>query len=152
VPKPHGIAFNSENCPTDYERRSKMMKRTIASTAAIIICLGTLVIAPASAQSPASPTSQDTMSQHHKLQYQMMKDMTQEMGQMAEQVSQGEMTPEQSKQMSNRMRRMSKMMGFMSGLAARPAHNHAQLQEQMDQMRTQMDEMTRKSRMAPGAN
>ena len=53
-----------------------------------------------------------------------------------------ELSPEDSETMSERMGRMAKMMQPMSGLAARPAHNHAQLQRQMDQMRAQMNEMS----------
>lgn len=81
----------------------------------------------------------------------MMNEMTQQMTRMTEQMSRGALNPEENKKMSGQMRRMAKMMQFMSGLAARPAHTHAQLQKQMDQMRVQMNEMMRNSRMAPGA-
>jgi exonuclease VII large subunit len=119
--------------------------------AAIIVCIGMFAAVPARAQSSAAPTSQDTVSQHHQLQYRMMNEMTQEMTRMTEQMSRGELSPEENKKMGEQMSRMAKLMLFMSGLAARPAHNHAQLQKQMDQMRAQMSEMMSNSQMAPGA-
>lgn len=105
----------------------------------------------ANAQSSAAPTWADSLSQHHQLQYQMMKDMTEEMTGMTEQMSRGDLKPDETKTMTERMSRMAKMMQFMSGLAARPAHTHAQLQKQMDQMRLQMNEMKKNSQMAPAA-
>lgn len=75
--------------------------------------------------------------------------MTEEMTRMTAQMSRGALSPEDSKKMSEQMGRMAKTMRFMSGLAARPAHTHARLQEQMDQMRAQMDQMTSNSRMVP---
>jgi hypothetical protein len=77
--------------------------------------------------------------------------MTQEMARMTEQMSRGDLSPEDSKKMGEQMARMAKFMRFMSGLEARPAHSHAQLQKQMDQMRIQMNEMMSNSRMAPNA-
>lgn len=128
-----------------------MIRKPSNSMAAIIVCIGMFAAVPASAQSTTGPTWQDEVSQHHQLQYQMMKDMADQMGQMTEQMSRDDLTPEESKKMGEQMGRMAKMIRFMSGLAARPAHTHAQLQKQMDQMRAQMDEMMRNSRMAPGA-
>jgi hypothetical protein len=120
--------------------------------AAIAVCIGVFVSAPASAQ-PATGAywGGNDVSQHHQIQYQVMKGMTAEMSRMTEQMSQGLLTPEQSKEMAKRMAFMSTMMRRMSGLEARPAHTHAQLQNQMDQMRKLMDEMMGNSRMAPGA-
>ena len=69
-----------------------------------------------------SPTWQDAVSQHHQLQYQMMKGMTEEMSLMTGQMSQDAPTPEQRQQMAQRMASMSTMMRRMSGLEARPAH------------------------------
>ena len=71
------------------------------------------------------------------------------MARMTKQMSRGGMGPEDNRKMGDQMGRMAKMMRFMSGLAARPAQTHAQLQKQVDQMRTQMDEMMKNSRMAP---
>lgn len=68
---------------------------------------------------------------------------------MTERMSRDALSPEDSKKMSDEMSRMARMMRFMSGLEARPAHTHAQLQEQMDQMRAQMKEMTSNSRRMP---
>lgn len=128
-----------------------MSKKTIASIAAIIVCLGAFAAAPASAQSPAGATTQDLTSRHHQRMYQMMKDMTGEMSKMAEQMSQGALAPEQRKQMAQRMAFMSTMMHRMSWLEGRPAMKEAEWQKQMDQMRTQMDGMMRDSKMMPGS-
>ena len=129
-----------------------MTMKTPSLISALIICLGISVAAPALAQSSTGAyRGSDDVSQHHQLQYQMMKDMTQEMSRMTEQMSRGDLTPQESKKMGDQMGRMAKMMRFMSGLASRPAHTHAQLQKQMDQMRRQMDEMKGNLQMAPGA-
>ena len=118
---------------------------------AFVVCLGLFAAVPANAQSSTAPTWNDAVSQHHQLQYQMMNEMTQEMGRMTERMSQGQLNPEENNEMAERMTRMAKMMHFMSGLEARPAHDHAQLQKQMDQMRAQMNEMKGNSRVTPGA-
>jgi hypothetical protein len=129
-----------------------MIRKLSNSVAAIIVCIGMFAAAPVLAQSSTSAYwGGDDVSRHHELQYQVMKDMTAEMSRMTEQMSQGALTPEQSKEMAKRMAVMSTMMRRMSGLEARPAHTHAQLQNQMDQMRKLMDAMTGNSRMAPGA-
>ena len=127
-----------------------MIKRTAASRAAIVVCLAMVLIVPARAQPSTGPTWQDEVSQHHRMIYQMMKDMTEQMTAMTEQMSRGELTPEQRKQMADRMALMSTIMRRMSGLAARPAIKHAELQRQVDQMRKQMDEMVHESKTTPG--
>jgi hypothetical protein len=126
-----------------------MIKRAAAPIMAIAVCLGIFVAAPAMAQSSTGPYWGGDVSEHHRMQYQMMKDMTQEMTQMTERMSQGELTPEQRKQMAGRMTLMSTMMKRMSGLAARPAMRDSEWQKQMNQMRKQMDGMTGNPRMAP---
>jgi len=113
------------------------MIRGLTSIAISVICLGMLAGVPANAQS-TTPTLQDEVSQHHQLQYRMMNEMTQQMTRMTEQMSRGDLSPQK---MSEQISRMAKMMQFMSGLVARPAHTHAQLQKEMDQMRAQMNEM-----------
>jgi hypothetical protein len=131
--------------------RIDVTTRTIFLIPTLIVCLGLFAAAPAGAQPSTAPTWNDALSQHHQLQYQMMDEMTREMTRMTEQMSHGGLSPEDNRKMGERMARMAKMMRFMSGLEARPAHNHAQLQEQMDQMRAQMSEMMGNSRMTPGA-
>jgi hypothetical protein len=123
-----------------------LMKAVVAATA---ISLSTAWAVPAAAQSPSVPTWQDGVSQHHRTQYRIMKDMTDEMGRMTEQMSHGELTSEQRQQMASRMGAMSDMMRRMSGLASQPAMTEAEQQKQMDQMRKQMDEMTREGRTQP---
>src|SRR6516162_1577111 len=98
-----------------------MSKNSGTPIAAIAVCLALIVAAPASAQSPVTPSSQDSVSQHHRAMYQMMNDMTQAMTQMTEQMSRGEPPQDQRQQMADRMGRMSMMMRRMSGLGARPA-------------------------------
>lgn len=128
-----------------------MSNNTKASMMAVVVCLGVLLIAPATGQSTTSATTQDSANQHHQRLYQMMKDMNQEMGGMTEKMSRGGLTPEQGEQMGRDMAQMSTMMRRMSGLAAKPAMREADYQEQMDQMRKQMDEMMRDSSMKPAA-
>lgn len=126
-----------------------MIKRTTASMTAIVVCLGIFIAAPAFAQSPTGPYWGSDVTQHHRMQYQMMKDMAQEMTRMTEQMSLGELTSDQRKQMAGRMTLMSAMMRRMSGLAARPAMREPERQKQMGEMRKQMDEMMGSARMAP---
>lgn len=128
-----------------------MIRKPTASIMAIAVCLGIFVATPAMAQSSTGPYWGGNVTQHHRLQYQMMKDMAQEMTRMTEQMSQGELTPEQRKQMAGRMALMSTMMQRMSGLAARPAMREQEWQKQMGGMRKQMDGMVRDSTMVPSA-
>lgn len=125
------------------------MKRTMV--AAMVVCIGMFSAVPANAQSSRGPTWLDPVSDHHKMQYRMMKDMSEVMDRMMDQMSQGEPTPEQRKEMAERMTGMSTIMQRMSGLEARPAMREPEWQRQMDEMRNQLDEMLRNSRMAPGA-
>ena len=125
-----------------------MAGMTIASRAALLVALGIFPIASTSAQSPPPLTFQDVTSPHHKRMYQLMKDMTEEMGKMTDQMSH-DLTPEQRMQMGKRMEAMASMMRRMSGLEAMPAMKEAEQQRQMDEMRTQMDEMMRSSSMRP---
>ena len=125
------------------------MSRIAATIIAIVACVFVFAAAPASAQSSTAPTWQDASSAHHEQIYQMMKDMTQEMSRMTEQMSDAKLAPAQRIQIARRMARMSIMMRRLSGLAARPALKEPEWQRRMSQMRQQMDEMTRDSRMAP---
>ena len=126
-----------------------MIMKIKNSIAAIVVCINVFAAMPASAQSSSGPTSQDGVSQHHRMQYQMMREMTQEIARMTEQMSKGELTPEQRKQMAERMALMSTMMQRMSGLAARPAMREPEWQKQMGEMRKQMDGMMSNPQMAP---
>ena len=128
-----------------------MIKITTPSMAAILICFGIFFATPASAQTSTGPMGQVGISQHHRMQYQMMKDMTDQMGQMIEQMSRGDLSPEQRKKMADRMGLMSRMMRRMSGLASWPAMKPAEWQKKMDEMRKQMDGMMRDSNMMPGS-
>ena len=123
----------------------------MAVTIAIIVYFGIFVAGPAMAQSSTGPYWGGDVTQHHKMQYQMMKDMAQEMTRMTEQMAKGELTPEQRKQMAGRMALMSTIMQRMSGLASRPAMREPEWQKQMGGMRKQMDEVMRDSTMMPGA-
>jgi hypothetical protein len=127
-----------------------MIKRAAAPIMAIAVCLGIFVAAPAMAQSSTGPYWGGDVSEHHRMQYQMMKDMTDQMGQMTEQMSRGELTPEQRKQMADRMGLMSTMMRLMSGLGSRPAMKPSEWQKSMDDMRKQMDGMMRDTKIMPG--
>ena len=55
-----------------------MSIKSIASIAALGICLGISAVGPAGAQPATGPTFKDATSQHHQMLNQMMKDMTQE--------------------------------------------------------------------------
>ncbi len=126
-----------------------MIKRVTILITAIVASVAILAAAPASAQISADPTWQDTPHLHHEALSQIMKDMTNLMGQMTEQMSRNDLTPDQRQQMALRMGRMSMMMRHISGLVARPALKEADWEKQMNQMRKQMDEMMRESRMTP---
>jgi hypothetical protein len=126
-----------------------MIKRMKILITVIVASVAILAVAPASAQISANPIWQDTPHQYHQWLSQIMKNMTDQMGRMTEQMSPGDLTPDQRQQMAQRMGRMSMMMRRISGLVARPALKEADWQKQMNQMRKQMDEMLRDSRMTP---
>jgi len=126
-----------------------MIKVTNASMMAIVVYLGIFISVPAMAQLSTGPYWGGDVTQHHRMQYQMMKDMTQEMTRMTEQMSLGELTPDQRKQMAGRMTFMSTMMRRMSGLSARPAMREPEWQKQMGEMRKKMDDMMGNTGMAP---
>ena len=128
-----------------------MNSKPMATLAAFVVYLGIFVAVPAMAQSSIGPYWGGDVTEHHRMQYQLMKDMAQEMNRMTEQMSQGELKPEQRKQMAGRMALMSSMMQRMSGLAARPAMREPEWQKQMGEMRKQMDAMGSDSKMMPGA-
>ena len=126
-----------------------MNKRMTMLIAAVVASVALLATVPASAQISANPIWQDIPHQYHQWLSQMMKDMTGQMGQMTEQMSRGDLSPEQRLQMAQQMGRMSMMMRRISSLVARPALKEADWQQKMQQMRKQMDEMMRDSRMTP---
>lgn len=126
-----------------------MNKRMTMLIAAAVASIALLATVPASAQISANPIWQDIPHQYHQWLSQMMKDMTGQMGQMTEQMSRGDLSPEQRLQMAQQMGRMSMMMRRISSLVARPALKEADWQQKMQQMRKQMDEMMRDSRMTP---
>lgn len=126
-----------------------MIKRIANLIAVIVASVVILAVVPASAQVSADPIWQDTPHQHHQWLSQRMKDMTDQMGQMTEQMQRGDLTPDQRQKMAQWMGRMSMMMRRISTLVTRPALKEADWQKQTNQMREQMDEMTRDSRMTP---
>jgi hypothetical protein len=121
----------------------------VAATGTIFVCVMILFAMPAVAQLPTDSAWPSGESQHHRMIYQMMKDMTGQMGQMTDQMSRAEPSPGQRRQMVDQMGLMSRIMRRLSGFEARPAIKHADLQKQIDEMRRQMDQMMRGS-MAPG--
>jgi adenylosuccinate synthase len=124
-----------------------MTPKTIA--AIIVLAAGLGLVSPAVTQTALGPTSQDVMSQHHQRLYDLMKDMTTEMTRMTEAMSH-DLKPEQRAEMAKRMEAMSSLMRRMSGFEAMPAMSDAQSQEQMNQMRKQMDEMMNAPAMRSG--
>ena len=126
-----------------------MIKKITIFIAVIVASVAMLAVVSANAQVSANPTWQDTPHQYHQWLSQIMKDMTDQMGQMTEQMRRGDVTPDQRQQMAQWMGRMSTMMRRISSLVARPALKEADWQKQIDQMRKQMDEMMRNSRMMP---
>lgn len=117
------------------------MNRKSYRLAAFLLCIAVLVPGSVTAETRTEPTWNELLSEHHRMQYQMMARMAEQMKSMTERMAQGGFSDEAMKQMSVEMKMMAGNMGFMSGLAARPAHTHAQLQKQMDDMRKQMKEM-----------
>ena len=117
---------------------AKMMK-----TAMLVAGAALLMPAAGGAQSSIGPVSSDPVTLHHQLQYRIMAETARELAAMTERMSHGPLNAEERKSMANQMARISHRMRVMSGLEGRPAHNHAGLQKQMDQMRSQLREMER---------
>ena len=118
-----------------------MVKRITILVVIIIASVAILTMAPASAQTSANPTWQDTPHQYHQWLSQILKDMTDQMGRMTEQMGRENLTLNQRQQIAQWMERMSTMMRRISGLVARPALKEADWQKLMNQMRKQMDNM-----------
>lgn len=118
-----------------------MVKRITILVVIIIASVAILTLAPASAQTSANPTWQDTPHQYHQWLSQILKDMTDQMGRMTEQMGHENLTLNQRQQIAQWMERMSTMMRRISGLVARPALKEADWQKLMNQMRKQMDNM-----------
>lgn len=93
------------------------------------------------AEEAQHPVQHDTVSQHHRVEYLLMKDMADDMARMADEMATKDATVEQRKQMARRMERMSVLMHHMSGFWARPAMSEPEMKKQMDQMRREMDAM-----------
>ena len=123
-----------------------MSIKSVVSISAIVVCFAMLAIVPAGAQ----PTQdKPSASEHHKAQFQMMKDMSQEMSKMTDEMSHGGLTSEQNKKMAKRMEGMSTMMRRMTSFFSRPAMKEPEMQKQMAQMRKQMDSMMHDQSMPP---
>ena len=120
-----------------------LFRSAVTSIATLLAGLAMSITMAVSAQPMASTTQQTGVSEHHELQFRLMKDMSQVMTGMADEMSDAELTSLQKQQMTQRMQRMSTMMDRMAGLAARPAMKSPEMQKQMVQMRRQMDEMMR---------
>ena len=119
------------------------------SIAALIIGLSMSAAQAVAAQPPSGTMQQTKVSEHHELQFRLMKDMSQVMSGMGQEMSSADLTPLQRQQMAQRMQRMSNMMDLMSGWTDRPAMNTPEMQRQMDQMRTQMNEMMHEMMATP---
>ena len=124
-----------------------MKLRTVTSIAALLAGLAMSISMVVTAQPIPSETQQTGVSDHHELQFRLMKDMSQVMSGMANEMSGGDLTSLQKQQMTQRMQRMSTMMDRMAGLNNRFAMNSVEMQKQMVQMQKQMEEMMRD--MAP---
>lgn len=118
-----------------------MIKSITILIATIVASVAILTTVPASAQTSANPTLQDTPHQYHQWLSQIMKDMTDQMGRMTEQMGRENLTSNQRQKIVQWMERMSTMMRRISGLVARPALKEADWQKLMNQMRKQMDDM-----------
>jgi len=69
--------------------------------------------------------------------------MAAEMKHMQQDMDRGEMPPEARKAMAANMKRMSTMMARMSGWADRPTMKEPAMRKEFDDMRRQMDEMSK---------
>lgn len=120
-------------------------------TMTAMLAASAMLLAPATgvAQSSIGPVWTDPVNLHHQLQYRIMAETARELATMTEQMSRGPLSATERKTMSRQMARISHRMKFMSGLEGRPAHSHAGLQKQMEQMRAQLSDMERA--MATGA-
>ena len=126
-----------------------MSTRVGASIAALMAGIAMLAALAVAARPSSGAAQQIKVSEHHELQYRLMKDMSQVMSGMGQEMSSADLTPLQRRQMAQRMQRMSTMMDLMSGWTDRPAMNTPELQRQMAQMRTQMNEMMHEMMATP---
>lgn len=125
-----------------------MAMKTMTATT-LVACVILLAPTMGGAQSSIGPTTSDEVTLHHQLQYRIMAETARELALITERMSRGALSAEERRTMSVQMDRISRRMRIMSGLEARPAHNHAGLQKQMEQMRAQLSEIERT--MGPSA-
>lgn len=128
--------------------RSQGEWRPAALSLMVAACLVSMPVA-SDAQDPRHPVQHDQVSQHHRVQYLLMKQMSDEMARMNEEMAQDNITPEQRKQMARQMGRMSILMRRMSALWSRPAMSEARMQAEMEKMQREMEAMTKNERMRP---
>lgn len=79
----------------------------------------------------------------------MMHDMADQMMGISGQMSKGNLNADMQKRMGGQMRDMATMMDNMSGMMGKGMMMDAAQQKQMDQMRKQMDDMTKSPATAP---
>lgn len=127
---------------------SRLRSATMALPAAFALLL---LQPPSSAQDTQHPVQHEEVSQHHLVQYEVMKQMSDEMARMADEMSRNNVTPDQRKQMARRMDRMSIIMHRMSGLESRPAMTEPQMKAEMEKMKREMDAMMRDQPAQPTA-
>lgn len=110
-------------------------------TAAILGCA--MLLGPAALAQSSAPVWSDPVNLHHQMQYRIMAETSRELALITERMARGPLSVEERKAMSGQIARISRRMQRMSGLEGRPAHNHAGLQKQMEQMRALLAEIER---------
>ena len=112
----------------------------------VVALLSTAALAQhAGPVTPTGPASEASpMFQRYHAMAGVMKQMTDEMARMqGDMANADKMTPEGRTRMAADMKRMAKMMRRMSGLADRPSMSDPQAKKEFDDMRREMDAMSK---------
>jgi hypothetical protein len=96
---------------------------------------------------PTGAEASSMLRRHHDMQ-QLMQDMTREMERMRDQMGDNAVPADTQKQLAAKMKRMAGLMSRMSGLMDRPTMSDADASRQLEQMRKQMDQMSKGGSMS----
>jgi hypothetical protein len=121
-----------------------MKHSVIRKVGAVLLIAGIAIAVPIYAAKHGGPGMMDGKGGPGSQQMSgMMHDMADKMIEMSGQMSKGNLSADMQKRMGGQMRDMATMMDNMSGMMGKGMMMDAGMQKQMDQMRKQMDEMTK---------
>ncbi len=128
------------------------MRHAVVSTASILFLASGLLTAPLlhaqtapgakPAQTGPAGEASPEMRRYRDMQG-LMQDMAKQMSAMNDQMGKGAPDAQSRKDMSAKMKAMSRVMTRMSGLIDRPTMKDAEANRELEQMRKQMDDMTK---------